>query len=279
MIGKNLERVKGLIPGGKHDRSHKIYGAWFSLRKTATAILFFLCQHFTLQGQDIGSRQNDPCVPKAFLNAKHLYSGAVKGQTGLYNGRQYNFRYLDIRGIPFFGDGTWQTVDINYNGQLYESVPMKFDLYNQLLVTDYYDIRGNFYFLQLQNERIDYFDWPGHHFVHIRKDSAINSNFQPGFYDILYDGKVRVLARYTKSIVKNNIPADHKLEAFSEKDYFFIEKDGKYYPVKKKRSLLDVFNDRQNEIKTYIKKNRFKFNTRPGPEIAAVAAFYDKINE
>ncbi len=262
------------------DRGQRYFFIHMNLHfRFIIVLFFFLCQQLVLSGQDHSVTGDEAYPGNALVNAKRRYLEALNGQSGLYNGRQYNFRYLDIKGTPFYGGTAWNTGDILYDNQLYEGIHMKLDIYNNILVIDYYDSRGKFYILRLQNERIEYFRWPGHYFIHIKQETPDSYGLAPGFYDLLYDGNIRVLARYTKFTTKNNSPSEYQLEAFDEKDHFFIVKDSTIFQVKKRHSLLSVFSDKEGEINTYIKKHRLKFRDQPGLEIAEVAAYYDKIHE
>ncbi len=244
------------------------------------SIIFFAsCLPFTLSGQNHTVESDGDYPQNALADAKQLYSRTLKGQSALYNGRQYNFRYLEVKGTPFYGGFNWNRGNILYDNQLYEGINMKFDIYMNILVIDYYDSEGKFYYLRLQDKRINTFDWPGHHFIHIKNDSSEADGLPSGFYDVLYDGNIRVLARYTKTINKNSSQADYQLKVFREKDYFFIEKDMNIYQIKSKRSLLEAFVDKKQKIKSFIKTNKLKFKGQSGWIIAEVAAFYDSIND
>lgn len=243
----------------------------------SVVMLLTLCTQNVLQGQT--PTEDNTGYPETALNqAIRFYSKTIREGSGLYNGRVYNFRYIGVSGNPFYPDNVWSTGSVLYDGQLYDSINMKFDIFNNLLIIDYYDENGFFINLQLVNEKIERFGWPGHLFMRIEADTTKSSWLPSGFYDQLYVGSVRVLASYKKSIQKNN-QIGNQLEAFSERDLFYIEKDGKIFRVKKKRSVMEAFSDREREIRTFIKKHKLKFRTESGRQFSLVAAYYDSIHE
>jgi hypothetical protein len=238
--------------------------------------LLILCVQNILWGQTVPGSENIGYPDVALNNAIHFYSKTIGEGTGLYNGREYNFHYINVRGNPFYSGNAWSTGSILYDGQMYDNINMKFDIYNDLLIIEYYDKKGFFINLQLVTEKIEYFRWPGHFIVKMEFDTTNSPQLESGFYDLLYEGSIRVLARYKKTILKNN-QIGTQLEAFRENDFFYIQKNGELFKVKKKRSVIAVFSDKNHEIRAFIKKSKLKFKKQPGLQIAFVAEYYDSI--
>jgi hypothetical protein len=54
-------------------------------------------------------------------------------------------------------------------------------------------------------------------------------------------------------------------------------KNGILNQVKKKGSLLDTFEDHKQEVKTFMKKNRIRFNDNRAVAIVRVTEYYDTL--
>ena len=234
-----------------------------------------------LSGQIIPDTVSDAAYPKiALSNAKQLYSKTIGKEAHLYNGREYNQRFIGVEGNPFYNENIWNNGSVYYDHQLYNSVHLKLDIYNNLIIIGFYDTKGFFSSIQLVTEKIKYFNWSGHFFINIENNTLENPGLSSSFYDLLYDGKIKVLGQYTKSIQKN-LSSTPQLDAFFEKNIFYVVKGKQLFKIKKKRSILKALADKEREIKAYIKKHKLKFkdeNLR-GIQIARVAAYYDSINE
>lgn len=244
-------------------------------------LFYFTCQWNLLSGQGTTVSLNDKEYPEtAFYSALQLYSKTLGKSNHLNNGREYTYRYSGVEGNPFFGENAWNTGSIYYDNQLYKGVKMKFDVYHNILIIGYFDNKKFFVNLELVTEKIQNFSWPEHHFIKIEADTLKNQGMTSGFYDLLYDGRIDVLAKYTKSIQKNSQSMGY-LEAFFSKNIFYIRNGKNIFEVTKKRSILKALADKEPEIKAYIKKYKLKFkdiNWR-GKQIARIAAYYDSINE
>ena len=231
-----------------------------------------------LLGQDAAEPHHLPYPEDALEQAVIFYKNTLRQGIGLYNGGEYSFKYPDIKGTPFFEGQDWKMGTIVYGGQVYKNVHMKLDNFKDLLVINYYDSKGYFHYLQLITERIERFGWDGHNFIYLKTDSLRSPGMRSGFYDVLYDGGVRVLARYAKTIQKND-DFESQTRKFAEKEYYFIENKGNIVRIRNKSSVRQAFADREKEIRAYLKKQKIKLKIRPAKELAAVAAYYDEINE
>jgi len=233
-----------------------------------------------LIGQILPDTVPDTGMEIALSNASQLYSKTLGKNNHLNNGREYNYRHIGVEGNPFFGENNWNKGSVYYDNQLYEDINMKFDVHNNVLIIVYYDNKGFFVNLQLVNDKIASFSWPGHYFVKIEADTVKNPELSSGFYDLLYNGRINVLAKYTKSIQKNYNSTLY-LQIFYKKDFFYIRNGKNVFKVARKRSILKALPNKERELKAYIKKHKLKFkdeNLR-GIQIAGVAAYYDSINE
>ena len=97
-----------------------------------------------------------------------------------------------------------------------------------------------------------------------------------GFYEVLYTGRIEILAQRKKELV----PWSKSMEfdaAFSQTNNYFIYKDSSYYKVNSKQELLDVLKDKQAGLKEFISKNKPDFRKHFETALLSVAMYYDGI--
>ena len=81
-----------------------------------------------------------------------------------------------------------------------------------------------------------------------------------------------------EKLLQRKIESHDILETFDVRTRIFILKSGVYYPVRKKRSVLDVFGDKKPELKSYMKNNTIAFKADREKAIVQLAKHYDSQN-
>lgn len=210
----------------------------------------------------------------AVKNAHELYSRSLGVGSHLLNGVQYKeyIANLDDVGHPYFESDDWVEGSVHYDGDLYEGVAILYDLLQEKVVIEhpYAGLK-----LELISEKINYFSLSGHRFVRLDADTMKNSPIHTGFYDVLYDGRVKLYAKRRKEKKEQIVQTELQVQ-FLKSDRIYILKQGLYIPVKTKSSLLDVFNDRKSDLRKYIRKNKINFRKHREDAITRVVSFYDE---
>jgi hypothetical protein len=211
-------------------------------------------------------------VQTAILNAQAVYARAMNGQSNLNKGTEYpTYESLQPNEHAYFMSEDWIDGTINYGGEVYKNVSMQFDLFRDKIVVEH---TLSHIAMELINENIKWFDLLGHRFVFVKSDDKKRE----GFYDLLYDGKVKALAKYEKSQQKN-IKDKKVTYYFAERTHYYLFKEGNYYPVSSKNAALDVFSDKERELKQFLKKEKISFRRDRTAAMARMAAFYDQVSE
>ena len=203
-------------------------------------------------------------------NVVHIYHQTLKPEPGLYNGLQY-FRYdFTLKeGHPFFGNSELTPGYIVYNHIQYNNVPLLYDLISEKLVIN---DPTKVYLLQLNSEHVNRFSVLGHVFIRIDEDNEI---IHSGFYDVLYDGKTSLLKKQTKAIQEKITSV---LEKFVVEDVsYFIKKEGKYFSINQKKSVLYALSDKKKEINQFIRKNKLNIRKNKDEAISKILAYYDAL--
>ena len=213
---------------------------------------------------------------EAMANAVNLYETAIGKNSGIYIGSYYyDKNYWAIGGDPFFVNNYWNEGTIIYEGQQYDSISIRYDIYRDLLLIKHIDKNGHVVPIQLHKSKVEEFIIMGHHFIYTKEDTL--SGIKTGFLDLLYIGeKAKVLAKRRKEISRTQI-ANDIVRGYFVNDRFYIKKDQNYYEVKGKKSLLEVLSDEKNEIKAFLKENRALYKKNRERQLVESVQYYNSI--
>jgi hypothetical protein len=201
------------------------------------------------------------------------YERAIQGQAKLYNGSEYVKPEQTGDSHPFYISDDWSFGFVNYDEERFENVPLLYDITSDKLVTENYYNASE---MELVYDKLTGFSIANHIFEKIINQQVNNSLPQSGFYEVLYNGTTKTIARHQKksqeTIVSNEIEID-----FEKKDHYFIYKSGSYYPVKSKGSVLKLLADEKSALKQFLNKNSINFKLDRENALARLAEYYDTL--
>ena len=214
-------------------------------------------------------------LSQARSQAIFLYENAMTRQFGLYNGAEYN-PYREVNNDhPYFESEYWEDGVITYYGERYDSVPMQYDLLNDLLVIEHYDQRGFVAEVLLHSEKVDSFHLLGHDFFHLAADTAGVLGLRSGFYDLLYDGEHKVFCKRRK-MVKEQIESGEVRVNFLVRESYYLLKDGQVHTLKNKGSVLKALPDKKRALNQYVRSEVRDFRDKERLFVDLVR-YYDSI--
>jgi len=249
------------------------------LKKFPKYLLLFLFACFVknvVQAQAIpdslGSAQTS-----VYANVQQDFYKKIGSQSRLYNGIQYDGYDPHIKGNACYNDvDTLHTGSVFYDGYEYNNVKMLYDIYQDELVILIYN---HFLRISLISEKVRDFDVLNQHFIYLKNDPANSNSLKSGFYGDLYDGKIQVLSRKTKSMQNQTDYTGNIIQYFSPSKDYYLFKNGKYYTVNSEGAFIDALGDHKKEVKQFEKSNDIKFKKAPEQAMAAIAAYYDHLTD
>lgn len=213
-------------------------------------------------------------VQAAARHSIELYTRSIGVESHLYNGvlyKEYNFHPADD-GSPYFISDDWQEGSVYYDRELYESAPLMYDQVKDKLIVEH-EFGG--VKLELISEKVGWFTLGDHRFVRLIADK-LTPEIQTGFHESLYEGNLKVYARRHKNFQETVVNRQEVAYIFKEAYHYYIFKDGHYHPVRSKRSVLKLLEDRKADVRRFMHKNKIRFRADRGRAIAQVVAFYDQ---
>lgn len=245
------------------------------MKKNKIALLFIILfpvfgGNYTF-GQDIVS-DSIKCK-KAIGNTIALYTRMTGIQAGIYSGCDYPYLRINS-GHVFFESGNLVNGNIVYDHIEYQDVPMLYDI-----VKDNVVIQGTYqpYFILLASDKVSQFSVSGHNFIRIISDSLSGSVVKTGFYQILYNGETKAFVK-KKKIIEEFVDLGNVFNTTAmEKDKWYIYKEGTYFEVQGKSSILKVLGDKKKEILQFTKQDKIRFKNNMDDALTRIVAYYDKI--
>jgi hypothetical protein len=101
---------------------------------------------------------------------------------------------------------------------------------------------------------------------------------ETGFYEVLYQESCALLKWTSKEIDEQLSINEGVVKSIKTNIKYLIKKTNRYYRVKSKSDLLDVFKDRQPELERFIKKSHLKYHTDPENMLIQTIRYYDSIS-
>ena len=207
-----------------------------------------------------------------YINTKAYFQKEIADKSLLYLGKEYPPYRSGIQGTQFFLSSQMQDGTIFYDHVLFENVPFLFDLVRHDVVINRFEDNTR---IKLINEKIGYFIIAGHKFENLRFKGFGSGELGDDFFDIIFNGKADVFVSRIKKIEMTLNPQDPP--KFTERDKFFISNDNIIYPIDDAKSVLKALGDKKELIKSFIRKNKFKFKSNIEDEMIKAVAYYESL--
>ena len=217
--------------------------------------------------------QKDTLASLQVKNVIALYNQHQDGSSPVFRGEDYIYYTFRMEGDPYFMTGDQTIGWVSYEGRIYSPLYLFYDVARNQVVILNYDTLSH---IILQNELIDSFHLLGHTFISLTEDHKQNL-YNTGFYDLLYRGHIRLLARRIKTM-DVVIKGDFVTRRFFVKDRYYIYKDGLYYLVTNKKEVFRLLADKKSELKREMRQQNVKFKRKNFEStLVKTVALYDQL--
>jgi len=228
--------------------------------------LFILSSSFNLLAQS-----SNLIVAEKPSFPTNLYYDSLDTTPAIYKGIEHIYYSFRIEGDPYYFSEDMTDCEITYNDFVYDSIQSYYDIHKQLLIIEHDKLS---YDIALEPRKISQFKIHGHVFENLYLDSL--SGMVNGYYDKRVDGNVKFYVRREKELRKE-IENQAVRQWFVELNKYYILKDGIYYRVRGKGSVLKVLYEHKKKLKAYIRTKRISFNTFPEDGIEKIVEYYNEL--
>jgi hypothetical protein len=206
--------------------------------------------------------------------ARSWYEGKIGRSAPLYRGSLFSEYYAGARGHPFFLSDDWEDGRILFNDHWYTGVGLRYDLNKDVILLQGFDEAGFLVPLLINQLGIAAVDLLGHRFVNEQK-GVVADLLGAGFYDELYHGSVRVLAKRKKSLQQGKSLNTIYLE-FQEKNRLFLIKEGTVYSIKSRGRLMTLLDDPDHALRAYLRQKGLRSGRNLEVVAREAALFHDQ---
>lgn len=212
------------------------------------------------------SAQTAFAADSALAGARKAYVAALGNQAVLYDGAEYvDYTTPGTRGHQFFGEPEAQLGSVVYRSGTFTNVPLRYDLVRDQLVLLY---PGQAAALMLVPAKVASFSLGSHRFVRVVRDSLAGNGLATGFYELLADGPVRLLARRQKRVYQTIIGQNLTLE-YRQTDAVYLRTATAGAEVSGLKDLVALLPDHQADVQRYARQQRLSFAPASRVESAA----------
>ena len=212
---------------------------------------------------------------QGLANAIKTYKDAIGNNSMIMTGSYYNDTNSGIGGHPFYMINIWTTGTVVYEGQRYDNMEIRYDIYDDIILIKYIDQQGRVRPIQLQSSKVEEFIMMDHHFIHIVEDTS--SVLNAGFFDLLHAGENATLLAKRRKEISRTSNIENLVKEYYENDKWYVKFGHNYYEIKSKKSLLEVFSERKDEVKVYLKKNKAAFRKDQEKQFKEAVQYYNSL--
>lgn len=236
-------------------------------------LLILLSSKYT-KAQSVNSETS---LAIAVQTAQKRYAESFVGHPQLYSGPEYMDyakAYHARVGHQFFLVSEMQQGSVYYNGHQFANVPLKYDVVHDqvVLVQPTSPIT-----LRLIDEKVLGFTFNNHRFVRLRTDSISGNLVRTGYYELLADGRIQLLAKRSKRMQEQIVQRYVDVE-FILTDKLYIKKGGNYYAAGRKASVLRLLSDHSVELQKFMQDQHLSFKSDSlEASISRLVAYYNSL--
>lgn len=192
----------------------------------------------------------------------------------VFNGAEYMDYPNYYSGHPFFGDEDYgENGLIHYEGQTYRGIPMYYDLVKDAIILEHTSQKGFTSKVLINQDQTAYFELFGQRFVRLYPDSTVD--IRPGFYRVLYEGKLAAYAKY-KKVSHEETSSGRLTGEFIPKNKYYIVKDNVFYPIKNKSSLTKLFKEDRKALNQFLTRQGIIFSLNIENALTQSVQFLDQ---
>ena len=219
----------------------------------------------------------DGLVSVATEAAQKRYNDSFVGHPQLYNGPEYvdyTQRFHARTGHQFFLTPEKQPGSVYYNDHYFPNLRLAYDVVRDQVVLPQPTSPLT---LRLINEQVRAFSLAGHRFIRLVADSSGGGVIRTGYYEVLVDNRVQVLAKRAKRM-QEHVNQNFVDVEFTPTDKLFIKKAGVYYPISRKGAVVRLFADRSKEVQQFLQEQKLNFNgAQFDASVAQLALYYGSL--
>jgi len=201
---------------------------------------------------------------------QQVYLKGIEDNAEIYHGSEYIRNGRQANGFPFFESDNLLAGSVSYQGIIYTSQNLQYDIVTDELIIPNYTKNA---LIVLSPRKVDSFSINAHVFVNL-ESNASNQLPVDGYYEQLYSGEPAVYVKRVKKLASGTGSEEAKYIQYNN---FFVRLKNVYYPIDGKSSLLEVLKDENDALRKYIRANKLNFKKNPESALVLSATYYSQL--
>jgi len=239
-------------------------------------ILFLLSGLFIqlyLPAQERAEQDISGKMERLVSDIRQLSDSLYGTDFSLINGEEYRYRHTAADGHPYFRNDSWFAGTVVSGEREHQDVWLKYDIFDDRVILNHTPGSETF-MIALNKDEIGEFTLEKDHFIQLYDTDVVNSIAEPGYYQELYTGKIQFLIKWKKYISGSSglQPGEFKPDPVR-----LVRKDGVYYKVSGRSSLLRILDDHKDAISAYIRSNAIAVRNAPDSDLVRIFRYYDTL--
>ena len=200
------------------------------------------------------------------------YMSAVSNHAVLFSGSRQQPLTQYLLNHQYLIDENYVSGRLSYNGVVYPDVLLRWDLYRDELLI----LSPAFYSIVLNYENIDFAELHGYRVFYLYPNGFPGCP-PAGNYILLHSGKYLLVKKYALELLRRDNRGRRYEYQFLMKSKFYLQKDGAYYIIKNRRTLLKRLDTHRNELKQFIRANHLRYRKDAEKMVLEVVKEHEKL--
>lgn len=210
-----------------------------------------------------------PCIVFAQGDTTGLGQQTIDLAAEIFNGKEHPGYIPNIKGTAYYIDNDWQPGTVIYQDVYYPSVWLKYDMVQKELIVRHPASKEA---ITLFTPRMSSFSISGKSFIRITGNDS--SCLAPGIYEEVKKGKLDFYILRSKYLLEEATPYGLERE-FLTNDQYYVVKDHKCYPLKRKKNILNLVSEKKSAIKADLRKKQLNFKRNKEEALTEIITFYN----
>jgi hypothetical protein len=239
------------------------------LRTFQIAILFWIVMVLNLRAQDTLLTVKKRFFDIQEQSLKDTISKRIGTDYPFIIGYNYSSITNNESNHPYFRENKWTNGSLVHQGMLYSVVGLKYDIEIDKLIYLRYGKDNTMNCITLDENFIwefCIFNSTFRYYKELKNDSG--KKLKAGYYEVVYDGKLKFLVRSKKSKTMNG---------FNSSTEMFLLKDGIVESVSSMGKLTNRLKDKEKVVMEFVNENSLKLNDSDYSAAFEVLKFYENL--
>ena len=195
---------------------------------------------------------------------------SIEQASNILNGR-YHLAYPSLINGSGYLQTDWVIGSVVYEDVLYTGVQLKYDDYKDELIL----LHPNGLPIILFTPRISAFSLLNRQFVNLKTSLTPVAGSETGFYELLIEGNIKLLAKRKKGI-DELVQTTGVTKTFVGSSEYFAIKDGILQKIRKESTLLDMVPEKKQGAKNLLRQNGINYKNDPETALLNIAQYYNQ---